>query len=349
MAEAEDAVARLDDRIAHSSIQEGWISRTHFVEAQALLDLEGHLVTIEDLVLHDSRMDIRLPSHELIQCHALLRARRRLTQLDVGVIDRTLLDAIAGRTSIAAVEATRECDTIFDEYSDDIQEYEPLEFDDDPDNDEALQAAAAITARTESLLRGAASDHFYPVYDQDWQEGARVREYLNVIAQTVDMPPTIAAVIAEDAWSVLMPFERAPGVGRLLAAAILKSRLKTTAHLALVGWGLKAIPYKERRDVSSAGRCIAGLKALTAGARAGAGMHSGWLAAKTLLENKLKGRRSSSKLPQLVNLLLSRPIVTVTVAANELGVSRRAAHDLIADLGLREVTGRGRYRAWSVM
>jgi DNA binding protein with HTH domain len=35
--------------------------------------------------------------------------------------------------------------------------------------------------------------------------------------------------------------------------------------------------------------------------------------------------------------------------AAELGVTARAAQDLIAELGIREMTGRRRYRAWGVV
>ncbi|TIS53307.1 MAG: hypothetical protein E5W91_31660 [Mesorhizobium sp.] len=35
--------------------------------------------------------------------------------------------------------------------------------------------------------------------------------------------------------------------------------------------------------------------------------------------------------------------------ASELKVTQRAALDLIAELGIREVTGRGRYRAWGIV
>jgi hypothetical protein len=32
-----------------------------------------------------------------------------------------------------------------------------------------------------------------------------------------------------------------------------------------------------------------------------------------------------------------------------LGVTPRAAQDMAAELGLRELTGRGRYRAWGIL
>src|ERR1700730_607734 len=44
----------------------------------ACLWLEGELVHLDDLVLHDAHMDIRAPTHELTRAHAVLRARRRI-------------------------------------------------------------------------------------------------------------------------------------------------------------------------------------------------------------------------------------------------------------------------------
>ncbi len=35
--------------------------------------------------------------------------------------------------------------------------------------------------------------------------------------------------------------------------------------------------------------------------------------------------------------------------AQELGVTQRAAQDMVRELGLREATGRGRYRAWGIV
>ena len=61
LAAAEDALARLDERLGSSPIREGWISRTHVMDACASLGLQGALVHLEDLVLHDAGMDQRAP------------------------------------------------------------------------------------------------------------------------------------------------------------------------------------------------------------------------------------------------------------------------------------------------
>ena len=77
LAAAEDSVARLDERLGSSLIREGWISRTHFMDACASLGLQGALVHLEDLVLHDAAMDLRAPTHDLTRAHTVLRTRRR--------------------------------------------------------------------------------------------------------------------------------------------------------------------------------------------------------------------------------------------------------------------------------
>ena len=61
LAVAEDTVARLDERLAKSPIRDGAISRTHFTDACASLWLDGELVHLDDLVLHDAHMDVRTP------------------------------------------------------------------------------------------------------------------------------------------------------------------------------------------------------------------------------------------------------------------------------------------------
>ncbi|WP_294539494.1 hypothetical protein [uncultured Rhodoblastus sp.] len=61
-----------------SPIRKGWIERSHFADACASLWLEGDLAHLEDLVLHDARMDIRTPTAELVRAGRVLAARRRI-------------------------------------------------------------------------------------------------------------------------------------------------------------------------------------------------------------------------------------------------------------------------------
>jgi len=71
--------------------------------------------------------------------------------------------------------------------------------------------------------------------------------------------------------------------------------------------------------------------------------------ARTQMELRFRGRRSNSSLPQLADFILSRPMVSAAMVARELSVTQRGALNLINEIGTREITGRGRYRAWGIL
>lgn len=72
------ALTRLDERVARSPVGARWIERSHFADACASLWIDGELVHLEDLVLHDATRDIRTPTHELTIARDVLRTRRRI-------------------------------------------------------------------------------------------------------------------------------------------------------------------------------------------------------------------------------------------------------------------------------
>ncbi len=78
LAHASAALARLDERLAHSPVGTGLIERLHFADACASLWLDGELVEMEDLVLHEAARDIRSPSHQLTIAREVLQTRRRI-------------------------------------------------------------------------------------------------------------------------------------------------------------------------------------------------------------------------------------------------------------------------------
>nr|WP_280986719.1 RHE_PE00001 family protein [Hansschlegelia zhihuaiae] len=342
-AKAEDALARLDERLAKSELRQGWIARADFTDACASLWLEGELVHVEDLVLHDAMMDVRAPTAELVRAHAVLRARRRIQMATSGwALKPSGLDVLRGRATIDDAPQSK------------------LGIDEDweePDADDewakSLAAIDAVVARSEKLLSGerveprARSERPSLIYDLDWDEDARLAEWRQTVDATSALPPTLAAAIALDAWNHIEPLQAQPYLGRLLAAELLRARAKTRAFNVGLSIGLKATPQEKRWKRDPAIQIEVGLAALSAAAEAGLKEHDRLAMAQNVLSLRARGRRSSSSLPNLLALAIETPVVTASLIAARLGVTQRAATTLALELGLRETTGRKRYRAWS--
>jgi hypothetical protein len=160
-----------------------------------------------------------------------------------------------------------------------------------------------------------------------------------------------AAGLAFDAWEIIDPLQHGAWLGPLLIAALLRARGKTRHHLVAIHAGLRRAKYRRSRQHDASSRLIGFAQAIEAMANADMKELDRLTLARELLLRKCQGKRGNSNLPRLVGLCLTSPIVSVPFAAKELGVSQQAATIMIDELSsnLRELTGRGRYRAWAVM
>ena len=231
----------------------------------------------------------------------------------------------------------------------------------DPDIDDlgdAFAAIDAVLARSGAAIEEAKTpgraknfpdkDPF--VYDLDWDEDERLAEWLAVLARAQDLPPVLQAIVALDAWNEISVLQHAPWLGRLLASSVLREGGVTTGgHLAAINLGLKAIPVDRRRHRDHEKRLLAIARALTISAETGLKEHDRLVLARQMMMRKLEGRRTSSRLPELVELVMARPLISAGMVAKTLEVTPQGARRIVQELGLREMTGRGRFRAWGIL
>jgi hypothetical protein len=346
LAAAEDALARLDQLLATSPIRHGWAARIDFADACASLSLYGDLVLLEDLVLHDAGRDRHAPSQELTRAHAILRTRRRIADAEPGWA--------TSPTGLAVLAEDPE--NAGDRDAGPVAAAPPVDGEGDlKDLDDAFSAELAdidaLIARSSRILAdaGPVREKSPLVYDPAWGETDRLAAWRHALADTRALPPVLAAAIAYDAWTALEPHQHRAWLGPLLAADLLRARAKARHHLPALASALRRVPRDRwlSRDPSS--RWLVFLDAVTTGAEQGMKDQDRWMLAREAMLLKVRGRRGSSSLPRLVDLVLARPLVSATIIADELGVTPRAAQTLVAELGLREMTGRERYRAWGIL
>lgn len=351
-ATAEDALARLDERVARSEVGAGFAERADFFESVSSMWVGGELIHLEDLVLHDAQMDIRAPSHELVIAHRIVRARRRVSRNDPGwAVSRSGIMALAGVAEEPSVEA-QPVDRGGEGVELDLLDHDALS----PE----LAEIDEVLARTKWLVDGNAlaeprkwesgvSVGELLIRDPDWDEGERIGEWLELAKKVERLPATLAAALLWDAWEHLEPLQRQHGLGQVLVSDFLRSRGKVRSHLLAFAVGLREIPREHRRARDRTTRLVAYLDAMSAAAGIGIKDIDRLTLAKRQLERKAAGRRTTSSLPVAVDLLMSRPIVSAHMVAKAAKITPRGALNLVGELGVREITGRGRYRAWGIL
>jgi hypothetical protein len=314
--------------------------------------LDGHLVDMGDLVLHDAGMDVRHPTHELTRAAAALRARRTaLARKAPWPLSIDGLTALRGVGSPAEEKPSRSKGKRPD--PEDDEAYPPFANDADPWKAH-LAEIDALLDRTSKVLAGETPlprSRSHLVYDPDQDEAEAEDLWLDVVKRTSHWPAIAAAAVAWNAWLDLNLYTRLPWLGLIMAASILRAR-GLTGHLLPLAAGFKQSRFRPQGREGAAetleGFCQVLEEALSLAHKD----LDRLILARELMNRVTKECRSNSKLPELVELFLSRPLVTGPLAAKLLKVTPKAVDLMLAQLGgalPRELTGRTRYRAWGIV
>ncbi|MBO0131893.1 RHE_PE00001 family protein [Agrobacterium burrii] len=371
ISDAASALSRLDERIARSPVGDGFVERTHFTDACASLWIDGELVHLEDLVLHDATKDIRAPTHELTIARDVLRMRRRIVlQLPGWALSSNGLRSLRGHNVFAGAPAASLGDETPDADDDAVPDTANGAGEGNEDKNESalvdeFAAIDALLARSDAAIKDATrpacvvgnratasrpAEKNPMIYDLDWDEDERLQDWRGVVRQAENLPPVLQTIIALDAWNTLEVLQHAPWLGRLLSASILRQAgITSGAHLAAINLGLKTVAVDRRRHRDRETRLLAIAHGFLAAAELGLKEHDRLALARTMMERKLVGKRTSSKLPKMIELVMAKPLVSAGMIAKELAVTQRAALRIVEELGLREMTGRGRFRAWGIL
>jgi hypothetical protein len=223
--------------------------------------------------------------------------------------------------------------------------------------DTALADLTAATRAADAVLQRDAApppnrdkslDGF--LYDESLDEPQNLAAWRTRFAEADILPPLLGALLLAQSWRITEPVQRQAWLAPLLAGLYLRSRGRTKAHLLSFTLGLRLLRPKRRSGATLTEDLRQDLGAVDAAARESLAQHGRLMLAKELLARKGRGRRETSALPRLAALLLDTPLVSVPMIAETLKISPQAAQILVGDLGasLREITGRKRYRAWTI-
>jgi hypothetical protein len=371
------ALARFDERLlrAEPVLGEGARQRGHAFEAQALIGLTGGLCPLEDLVLHDAGMDVRSPTRELARAAAMLDERRRLARrepaeilsesalrLRLGIEGPPEPDRPGRATTPSGTvkQIAAPWDRIDREHDEEGEaDEDPLDLEDEDDHaNPAFAEIDALLVRTRKKLdawndlSSEVGRKNLTLRDPGYDAAGRFERWQHILEEGRGLPAALAAALALDAWLWLEPSERVGELGFAFAATVLRQRGLGSAHLPVIGIGLRRGKFRWGPHQEISVRVAGLLGAFGEAAAFGQSDLDRLTLARVVMLRRCENRRGNSKLGELVDLFVSSPLVTVQLAAARLKVTPQAVEAMLKELGgslPRELTGRKRYRAWGIL
>ena len=187
-------------------------------------------------------------------------------------------------------------------------------------------------------------------YDPNWDESGRLAQWRTVRQSTSSMPPLLAAATIWDAWHTLCPEQQGPWRANLLAALVLRARAKTRHVLLPLDTG-ERVCRKGWKAVDDANKRMLVFFEIVSAAVKSSGIElDGLASARERMCLRLRKTQKNSRLYDLIELMIEKPLVSIPLACKALGISKQAVRAMIPKLGStpREISDRQRYRCWMV-
>lgn len=175
-------------------------------------------------------------------------------------------------------------------------------------------------------------------------------QWRRVVTSSEQLPAMIAAAIVWDMWLELSPEAGGAWRASLLAALVLRQRGVTGSLLLPIDSGRRISTYRRKPGQEPEERLFGVISWMHAAATRGYKQFDALSLAEQQMRRKAFGRRSSSRLNDLIDLFLSCPLVTVPSAARHLDCSTQAIEKMLPLLGSTPVlmTEGKRCRGWRV-
>lgn len=182
-------------------------------------------------------------------------------------------------------------------------------------------------------------------YDPD-----RLRDWKEVLRQTNGLPALLAAAVTWEAWIALDPEENGGWRAPLLAGLMMKARGLTTQFLLPLDTGRKHCTARRVEPRSTEQHLTYFIELALAACSVVSKEIDRLVLADEMLRLRIRGHQKNSHLPQLVNLFLISPVVSIPQAAKQLRISQQSVRALLSQLGqhVHEITAQKRYRAWTI-
>lgn len=322
-------VMRYDSEVTHSEFNEGLKKREHFYSAVSSVFLQGGLVELNDLVLRNHDADVSIPHQDLTDAKEILDAR-------------CLID-------------TKKREWIFEENSSQLTSKQVnFEIDKTPANEFSKQMLDidVILERTNKILQNPQTLEIRPGrlkqllkpqnHDQQWDE------WQNVIKITRDETPVLRSALLLDAWSILNPIPNKPWLGYEYANAALRIDLKLH-HLPAITTGLRQISRNARKSDNRLKRLKAYIDAYALSTVDASRNYQKIMTRYKNMYALISDMRASSKIKTFIDYIINNPVITTPKAAMDLDISQMGILKMLKILRLREITGRSRYRVWSII